>query len=188
MALIYLLLFASPQLLLYLYLRERLPLTARRWLSIAFIVFNIPWIIVGVRMFSGSLWGMSRVPYIAPFIAWQLLGWIFCGLVAIYLLGKGLVWIVRRASYVVRKPSAADEARRTTNDARVSRRQFLVRATYAYGAAGLAVSAYGIWSAERLPAITRRTLVFPDLPRGLDGLRIAHLSDVHAGIHMSEDK
>src|SRR5437016_6697998 len=125
MALIYLLLFASPQLLLYLYLRERFPVTARRVLSVVFVVFNIPWIIVGVRMFSGSLWGISRVPYIAPFIAWQLLGWIFCGLVALYILARG----VRRASYVVRERLTGNsDARPTTDDARMSRRQFLARA------------------------------------------------------------
>ena len=189
MALIYLSLFAAPQLLLYLYLRERLPLSARRWLTLVFVVFNIPWGIVAVRMFSGSLWGISRVPYIAPWIAWQLLGWIFCGLICIYLLGKGVWWTVRRASYVVRERSGQPpDARRTTDDERVSRRQFLARATYAYAAAGLGVSAYGIWSAERLPEVTRRALVFPNLPAGLNGLRIAHLSDVHAGIHMSEAK
>ena len=189
MALIYLLLFASPQVLVYLYLRERLPLSARRWLTLIFVVFNIPWLIVGVRMFSGSLWGISRVPYIAPWIAWQFLGWIFCGLVTLYLLGKGVLWTVRRASFVVRgRPNEAPDVRRTTDDARLSRRQFLARATYAYGAIGVGFSAYGIWSAERLPSITRRTLVFPDLPLPLNGLRIAHLSDVHAGIHMSEEK
>ena len=190
MALIYLLLFASPQLLLYLYLRDRLPLSARRWLSVAFIVFNIPWLIVGVRMFSGSLWGMSRVPYIAPFIAWQLLGWIFCGLVTLYLLGKGLVWLVMKVREkwgVVRDGAHLDEPLPTPHS-HISRRRFLARATYAYAAAGLGVSAYGIWNAERLPSITRRTLVFPDLPLPLNGLRIAHLSDVHAGIHMSEEK
>jgi len=184
MALIYLLLFASPQLLLYLYLRERLPLSARRWLNRVFIVFNIPWGIVAVRMFTGSLWGISRVPYIAPFIAWQLLGWIFCALVALYILGKA----VRGAWYVVRDRLVRPHAPRTTDNARMSRRQFLARATYAYGAIGVGFSAYGIWSAERLPALTRRTLLFPDLPPGLDGLRIAHLSDVHAGIHMSEER
>jgi len=185
MALIYLLLFASPQLLLYLYLRERLPASARRWLTLFFVLFNIPWGIVAVRMFSGSLWGMSRVPYIAPFIAWQFLGWIFCGLVAVYILAKATGrfggWAVRK----LRSPPTAEPPNRPTA---MSRRQFLARATYAYGAVGLGISAYGIWSAERLPVITRRTLVFPDLPAGLDGLRIAHLSDVHAGIHMSEDK
>ncbi len=184
MALIYLLLFASPQLLLYLYLRERLPLSARRWLNRVFIVFNIPWGIVAVRMFTGSLWGISRVPYIAPFIAWQLLGWIFCALVALYILGKA----VRGAWYVVRERLGHVHAPRTTDNAQMSRRQFLARATYAYGAIGVGFSAYGIWSAERLPALTRRTLLFPDLPPGLDGLRIAHLSDVHAGIHMSEER
>ncbi len=70
----------------------------------------------------------------------------------------------------------------------MSGRQFLARATYAFGAIGVGFSAYGIWSAERLPSITHRTLIFPDLPPALNGLRIAHLSDVHAGIHMSEEK
>ena len=195
MAIIYLLLFAAPQVLLYLYLRERLPLSARRWLTLVFVVFNIPWGIVAVRMFSGSLWGISRVPYIAPWIAWQFLGWIFCGLVTLYLLGKGAVWlvgkVVRRTPYAVRRESEQSEqsgAQLTAHGAPISRRKFLVRATYAYGAVGVGFSAYGIWSAERLPSITRRTLVFPDLPPALHGLRIAHLSDVHAGIHMSEEK
>ncbi len=189
MALIYLLLFASPQVLLFLYLRERLPLEARRWLAGLFIAFNIPWVVVAVRMFSGSLWGISRIPYIAPFIAWQFLGWLFCGLICLYLLFKG----VRGAWYVVRGRLSAGSEQQShapcnTHHAPLSRRQFLARATYAYAAAGLGLSAYGIWSAERLPAVTRRTLVFDNLPPGLDGLRIAHLSDVHAGIHMSGEK
>jgi uncharacterized protein len=185
MALIYLLLFASPQLLLYLYLRERLPASARRWLTLVFVLFNIPWGIVAVRMFSGSLWGISRVPYIAPFIAWQLLGWIFCGLVCLYLLVKA-VW--RFGGWAVRNIRPVPTAEPPNRSTALSRRQFLARATYAYGAVGLGISAYGIWSAERLPVVTRSTLVFPDLPAGLDGIRVAHLSDVHAGIHMSEDK
>jgi len=190
MALIYLLLFAAPQLLVYLYLRERLPLSVRRWLTLVFVVFNIPWLIVGVRMFSGSLWSISRVPYIAPWIAWQMLGWIFCGLVCVYLLGKGVWWLVgrMRGEWGVVRDGADPKVPLPTPHSRVSRRQFLARATYAYAAAGVGLSGYGIWSAERLPSITRRTLVFPDLPLPLNGLRIAHLSDVHAGIHMSEEK
>ena len=185
MAMIYLLLFAAPQVLLYLYLRERLPLSARRWLTLVFVVFNIPWGIVAVRMFSGSLWGISRVPYIAPWIAWQFLGWVFCGLVAVYILGKAVRRLGGLAVRKLRGPPTAEPPNRSTA---LSRRQFLVRATYAYGAVGVGFSAYGIWSAERLPSLTRRTLVFPDLPPALNGLRIAHLSDVHAGIHMSEAK
>ena len=192
MALIYLLLFASPQVLLYLYLRERFSLTARRVLTVVFVVFNIPWVIVGVRMFSGSLWSISRVPYIAPWIAWQLLGWVFCALVAVYLVGKGIWWLivrVRGKRYAVSGTAdVVPSALLTADRGRLSRRQFLVRATYTYAAAGVGLSAYGIWNAERLPTVTRRALVFPDLPPALDGLRIAHVSDVHAGIHMAEEK
>ncbi|HXE84289.1 MAG TPA: metallophosphoesterase [Gemmatimonadales bacterium] len=185
MALIYLLLFASPQLLVFLYLRERLPLSARRWLAVVFTVFNIPWVIVAVRMFSGSLWGISRIPYIAAFIAWQFLGWVFCGLVCVYLLGKA---VGRVGGLAVRKLRRAPTAEPPNRSTAISRRQFLARATYAYAAAGVGLSAYGIWSAERLPVLTRRTLYFPDLPLGLNGLRIAHLSDVHAGVLMGEEK
>lgn len=185
MTLIYLLLFAAPQLLVYLYLRERLSPSARRPLAVIFIVFNIPWGIVAVRMFSGSLWGISRTLYIAPWIAWQFLGWIFCGLVCVYLLGKAVWWLGGWAVRKMRRSPTTEPLNRPTD---LSRRQFLIRATYAYGAVGVALSGYGIWNAERLPVITRRTLLFPDLPPGLNGIRIAHLSDVHAGVHMSEDK
>ena len=189
MALIYLLLFASPQLLLFLYLRERLPLSARRWLALAFTIFNIPWLIVAVRMFSGSLWGISRIPYIAPFIAWQFLGWIFCALVTVYLVGKAVRRLGGLAVSKLRtSPTAGPPDRLTARPPSLSRRQFLARATYAYAAAGVGLSAYGIFSAERLPVVTRRTLFFRDLPLPLNGLRIAHLSDVHAGVLMREDK
>ena len=185
MALIYLLLFASPQLLLYLYLRDRLPLSARRWLALVFTIFNIPWFIVAARMFSGSLWGISRIPYIAPFIAWQFLGWIFCGLVAVYVVGKAVRRLVGWTASKLRPSLTAQPSNRLTV---ISRRQFLARATYAYAASGIGLSAYGIWSAERLPVVTRRTLFFPDLPLPLNGLRIAHVSDVHAGVNMSGEK
>lgn len=149
-----------------------------------FTVFNLPWLIVAVRMFSGSLWGIGRTPYIAPWIAWQMLGWIFCGLVTVYLIGKFVVWGSRELGAVLfrRRPLLPAPSSLLT------RRQFLARATYAYAAAGLGLSAYGIWSAERLPAVTRRTLFFADLPPGLEGLRIAHISDVHAGTHMLGEK
>ncbi len=192
-AVIYLLLFIAPQVLIYLYLRERLPDPSRprqarvvRWaLASLFAVFNFPWVLVAVRMLSGSLWGVGRIPYIAPWIAWQLMGWVFCGLVCVYLLAKG----VRGAWGVVRRRwGPPSHGPRTTPQSQLSRRQFLARATYVYAAAGLGLSGYGIWSAERLPVVTRRTLFFPDLPAGLDGIRIAHLSDVHAGIHMEREK
>jgi uncharacterized protein len=190
--LIYLLLFLAPQVLIYLYLRERLPdarrpdraRLVRRALAVVFITLNIPWLVVGLRvLFGGNVWSIGRIPFTGPWLAWQLLGWIYCALVTVYLIGKGIWWVAARVRGSRERgavPSAAPGSQ-------ISRRRFLARATYAYAAAGTALSAHGIWSAYRLPTITRRTLWFPDLPPGLEGLRLLHLSDLHAGIHLGED-
>lgn len=196
--LIYLLLFAAPQALLYLYLRERLPSAAgprraplvRGALAVAFLVFNLPWLAVGHRVLFDSVWGVGWIPFIGPFVAWQLLGWVFCGLVVAYVALKGLLWVVgwverRRAGRTDRLVSFELSQ---APEVQLSRRRFLARATYTYAAVGAAVSTYGIWSAYELPHVTRRTLIFPNLPSGLEGLTILHLSDLHAGVHLGEDK
>ncbi|HWZ29667.1 MAG TPA: metallophosphoesterase [Gemmatimonadales bacterium] len=184
-ALIYLVLFIAPQAVLYLYLRDRLPdparprqaLWVRRALVLLFAFFNFPWVFVARRVLFGSVWSKGWIPYIGPWVAWQMLGWIFLGLVAVYVLFKGVVLCAGKL-----RPS---ESRTSTG---MTRRQFLIRGTYAYAGAGFALSAYGLWEGGRLPEVTRRTLYFDNLPAGLDGLRILHLSDVHAGIHMRLEK
>jgi len=201
--LIYLLLFVAPQVLLYLYLRARLPdpsrprraRMVRGALALVFLLFNVPWVFVAQRALLGSMWSVGRLPLTAPWIAWQLLGWILLALVALYLLGKGGWWLttkLRGAWLVVRGGADAGDADReqplTTHHPVVSRRRFLARAVYSYAAAGATLSSYGIWSAYRLPQLTRRTLRFRDLPAGLEGLTLLHLSDLHAGVHLGEDK
>jgi len=198
--LIYLLLFVAPQVLIYLYLRERLPDPVRPRqahrvrvaLATVFIFFNLPWLVVGQRvLFGGSVWGVGRIPLTGPWIAWQLLGWIYCVLLTVYLLIKLVVWGSGELGAVLsrsRKGTAPQEEPLPAPRSQISRRRFLARATYAYAGAGIALSAYGIGSSYRLPGVTRRTLVFPDLPPGLDGLKLLHLSDLHAGIHLGEDR
>src|SRR5579864_6630729 len=184
-ALIYLVLFIAPQAVLYLYLRDRLPdparprqaLWVRRALVLLFAFFNFPWVFVARRVLFGSVWSKGWIPYIGPWVAWQMLGWIFLGLVAVYVLFKGVVLCAGKLRQ--------SESRTSTG---ITRRQFLIRGTYAYAGAGFALSAYGLWEGGRLPEVTRRTLYFDNLPAGLDGLRILHLSDVHAGIHMRLEK
>jgi hypothetical protein len=198
MRLIYLILFFAPQVLLYRYLYERLPnptrprqaQIVRAALTAVFVVLNIPWIFVAHRVLFDTVWGIGWIPFTGPWVAWQLLGWIFLGLVVLYLAGKSILWLVgklERWQLGRVDPVVAFEL----SDApavRLSRRQFLARATYAYAAAGAAVSTYGIWSAYRPPVLTRRTLTFPDLPPEFDGLTVLHLSDLHAGIHLGEDE
>ena len=186
-ALIYLLVFIAPQAVLYVYLRDRLPDLTRprqarivRWsLVLLFAFFNFPWIFVARRVLFGSVWSRGWIPYIGPWVAWQMLGWIFLGLVAIYVVFKGIALCARGLRRSGRLPTPGSQ---------ITRRQFLVRGTYTYAGAGLALSAYGLWEGERLPEITRRTLYFDNLPPGLEGLKILHLSDVHAGIHMRLEK
>src|SRR5437588_6014492 len=197
--LIYLLLFVSPQLLLYLYLRERLPgptrpegaRRVRIGLATTFAIFNLPWVLVAGRALSGSMWGVGRIPYLGPWIAWQLLGWIFGVLVAAYVIVKLVVRGSRELGAVLlgaRRTAPHRDEPLPAPGSRISRRRFLARATYSYAAAGAALSTYGIGSAYGLPRLTRRTLTFPNLPPGLDGLTLLHLSDLHAGIHLGADR
>ena len=197
--LIYLVLFVSPQVLLFLYLRERLPdptrpERARRvriGLATTFALFNLPWVLVAGRALSGSMWGVGRIPYLGPWIAWQLLGWIFGVLVAAYVIVKLVVRGSRELGAVVlgaRRTAPHRDEPLPAPGSRISRRRFLARATYSYAAAGAALSTYGIGSAYGLPRLTRRTLTFPNLPPGLEGLTLLHLSDLHAGIHLGADR
>ena len=198
MRLIYLLIFIAPQVLLYLYLNERLPdptrprqaRVTRAALAAVFAVFNFPWLFVAHRLLFGTLWGVSWIPFTGPWIAWQLMGWGLAALVTVYLAVKGVLWLVGKAEQ--RQLGRVDRvvAFEFSNvpAVRLSRRQFLARATYAYAGTGAVLSSYGIWSAYRMPVVTRRILRFPDLPAGLDGLTILHLSDLHAGTHLGEEK
>jgi predicted MPP superfamily phosphohydrolase len=198
MRVVFLLLFMAPQALICLYLRERLPnparprqaRVARAALVILFVLFNLPWLFVARRVLFGTIWGISWIPFIAPFVAWQLLGWVFTALVVVYLATKGILWLIgwverRKSGHV--DPLVAFELS-DAPDVQVSRRQFLARATYAYAGVGAALSGYGIASAYELPQITQRTLRFAELPAAFDGLRVLHLSDLHAGVHLGEEK
>src|SRR5207302_10090992 len=183
--LIYLLLFVSPQVLLYPYLRERLPDPSppararllRLGLAATFAIFNLPWVLVADRALAGSTWGVGRIPYLGPWIAWQLLGWIFGVLVAAYVIVKLVVRGSRELGAVLlgaRRTAPHRDEPLPAPGSRISRRRFLARATYSYAAAGAALSTYGIGSAYGLPRVTRRTLTFPNLPPGLAGLTLPH--------------
>ena len=62
-----------------------------------------------------------------------------------------------------------------------ARRAFLRRSAFLGAGATAATGVVGTREAYGDPEITRKRLAFPDLPTGLDGLRLAFLSDLHAG-------
>ena len=108
----------------------------------------------------------------------------------LYLTLKGLLWLLGRLERwkLGRVDPVVAFELSDAPAARLTRRQFLARGTYAYAAVGATVSTYGIWSAYRPPVLTRRTLTFPDLPAAFDGLKVLHLSDLHAGMHLGADR
>ena len=187
MAVIYLVFLVSPQVLLFRYLWVRLPdptsatqtRLVRLGLSLVFAVFDFPWVFVARRVLFGSVWSGGSVPMLAPWLAWQLLGWMFGAAVSLYIGAKAVVWTMRKLRGT-RAPTAPGP--------RLSRRRFLARATYAYAATGLTLTGYGVASARRVPGVTRRVLTFRDLPPAFDGLTILHVSDVHAGQFMERDQ
>ena len=73
-------------------------------LAAVFAVFNFPWIFVASRVLFGSVWGTGRIPYLGPWIAWQIMGWGLFGLVALYVIGWVLYGFVGR----LQKPKAPD--------------------------------------------------------------------------------
>lgn len=66
------------------------------------------------------------------------------------------------------------------------RRAFLQTAGAISVGVPLALTGYGALKTARDYRIERVTIPFPGLPSGLDGFTIAQLSDIHAGIYMTE--
>jgi uncharacterized protein len=77
--------------------------------------------------------------------------------------------------------SAAEPDLEVEEAADPGRRAFLRTAALVSTGGAAAFGMVGAREAFGVPEITRRTLAFPDLPPGLDGLRLAQLSDLHAG-------
>lgn len=197
MGVIYLVLFITPQVVLFRYLWVRLPDPAsakqtrlvRLGLTLVFMLFDFPWVFLVRRVLLGSVWSGGSVPMLAPWLAWQLLGWLFGALASVYIAGKAVVWMFQkmRGMWGRRRVGSPGGSGAPTGP-RLSRRRFLARATYAYAGAGLTLTGYGIGSAKRVPGVTRRVLTFRDLPPAFDGLTILHVSDVHAGQFMERDQ
>jgi|GEM_PF-1090078 len=73
----------------------------------------------------------------------------------------------------------------STSSGLYSRRQFIRTAgTVAFGAPLLLTTGLSA-ATHRNYVISRQTLLYPNLPSGLEGLKIAHISDIHSGIYMN---
>lgn len=151
-------------------LRLELPSKARRW---------VPWVLGLVHLplvvFAGfRALGLDSHGALPLLRALARGGFYFQSFTVLHLLAGMLAegtWRFWRRDF----PDPPDEA------VDLSRRAFLRTAALASTGAAAVLGVAGARQAYGDPEITRRALTFSDLPPGLDGLRIAHLSDLHAG-------
>ncbi|HEX4845099.1 MAG TPA: metallophosphoesterase [Geothrix sp.] len=156
-------------------LRLELP-ALRRWLPWALGLIHIPLLLfAGLRLLAAGDHG--ALPLLR---ALARAGFYFQAFTVLHLLAgmaaQG-VWRFRRRRMAAPPAEAVDP----------SRRAFLRSAALASTGAAVALGMGGARQAYGDPGITRRDLAFSDLPGGLDGLRLAHLSDLHAGPMIGSD-
>ena len=151
---------------LYLFFRFVLPLPASRpvkWL-VGLAVLLVSQQLLVMRVFFGSIFA-PELP--APVLV--AIGWLFMGLFFLLLL-----LLVRDALlvclYLARK-------------AGLRAAPFRLSAWGATAMLGLALgtAGYAVWQGVRVPEPRTVEIAVPALPKELDGLSIAHLTDLHAG-------
>lgn len=87
---------------------------------------------------------------------------------------RGAVWLKRKL-----KGRKSNEIGGVENA--IPRSEFLIKAGTLVAALPLASLTYGVVSSAYDYRVKRKTLFFPNLPKGFDGITIAQISDIHSG-------
>lgn len=122
-----------------------------------------------------------------PVIGWVGPVW-FSGH-ALLLLGYGLLGLLRALRRLVRilQLRARRHPAAAAGELVVGRRQFLQQAGVFGAAAPFAISLSGVPLSYAF-RVDEHEIELPHWPRGLDGLRVAHLSDIHVGGAMDRER
>ena len=154
-------------------LRLELPERTHRWLPWALGLIHVP-LVAFALMRMAATGNHSAMPLLRALARGGFYFQAFSVLhLVIGMVGQGLWRLSRR---LTERGEAGEDAPEDP-----SRRTFLRVAAVASTGAAVTLGAKGSRQAFSDPLITRQDLAFPDLPAGLDGLCIAHLSDLHAG-------
>ena len=149
-------------------LRQLLPDRVRPGITAALILLHIPLALYMTIRLSGH---GAFLPWLRPLARAGAYFQMFTLMNLVIWAGASLVWRLRRPPRPRPGQPPEDPARR----------RFLRQTSVL----GVGLASYGVVHGAREahadPEIVRLDLAFPDLPAGLDGLRIAQLSDLHAG-------
>jgi predicted MPP superfamily phosphohydrolase len=139
-----------------------------RWLNWSLLALNLPMLLyVGLRTTGAPT---SATLFLRPFARVGLYLQILAILVILWSGLTELAWWLRGRI-----------SRREETPENPGRRAFLRTSGLLGLGTAAATATTGTREAYGDPQITRLRLPFPDLPQGLDGLRLAFLSDLHAG-------
>ena len=153
----------------------------RKLIYLFYIIFNLGWVVTVIGLYqspilSDMLWGWIG----RPALSWQLLQILV--ILPVFLFSSFLDNL--REKRLKRKIHSGQEKPKDPNN---SRRSFLKTTGLVWGGAVLGTSAYGIYrQGWQAPKIKRVTISIDDLPNDLDGLVIAHLTDIHLGLWGSQ--
>lgn len=156
-------------------LSRRGRLSAWAALAVFFVFPQIPFLSFAFRSESSAV----------DLIAWM--GYTSLGLFSFVLVGflsRDIILFIRRVPQIfrmiVRHIAGGNQ---TTSPVDSGRRRFLLQASNG-GIIGLAAltTGYGVYEARRKADIEKITIALPKLPSGFEGLRIAQITDIHAGL------
>ena len=148
------------------------------------IVFNA---CLGPVIMGGRRLGMEWVAF-EPFVTMAYLGMGAFSLFLILVLARDAGVVVYDLVQRVRTGTSKKERVRQDASPGLSRRELFTSATSAgIATLGVAASAKGYHNATRLPDVKRVQVPLAPAHRGLDGLRIVQISDVHVGNTIGPD-
>lgn len=152
------------------YLRQVLPDRWGRWIAGAMIALHLPMIVYMVLRLTGFAthgFALALRPFSFAAMVFQVLT---VANLLVWLLAS-LFWNLHGWLKEIPSPDLEDPVRRT-----------FLRSSAGASLGVLAVSGgAGVSAAYGEPEITRLDIPLQDLPLGLEGMRIAHLTDLHAG-------
>ena len=155
-------------------LRLEVPRRVLPWLPGLLVLVHLPLILFAIMRAAGFS-GHAALPLLRTLAR---MGFYFQAFTVLHLMIGMLAegsWRLSRLGH----PSELEAEEEVPEDS--GRRAFLRTAAVASTGAATAFGVGGSREAYGDPQITRLALSFPDLPPGLDGLRLAQLSDLHAG-------
>jgi len=140
-----------------------------------FLFLPLRWWLAADAPVLVSLFAIFRQPAVMVPVGLWMTASMFSFVLILLVQGVGL--FARLAKQSLRKPEVDAPAV-------PERRYFLQTATYAAGALPFVMVGYGFFLGRQRYTVEEIEIPIPNLPEGLEGLRLLQLTDVHAGAYM----